>query len=90
MKKLIIIFESDYPPSELKRFIGKLPQELFGINYDIGNSASLGYNHQEELKAYGKNIYNIHVKDRVLYGETVPLGEGHANFSLFYKSKKED
>lgn len=86
---LKILFESDLNPKDLKKFIDQFNPEVFGINYDIGNSASLGYNHQEELKAYGKNIYNIHVKDRVLYGETVPLGEGHANFSLFYKSLRE-
>ena len=86
---LRILFESDLNPKDLKKFIDQFNPEVFGINYDIGNSASLGYNHQEELLSYGKNIYNIHIKDRVLNGETVPLGEGDADFSLFYKSLKE-
>ena len=30
------------PPAELARFIANFPREVFGINYDIGNSAALG------------------------------------------------
>ncbi len=33
-----IVFESDFPPTELKRFISRLDEDRFGINYDIGNS----------------------------------------------------
>ena len=45
---LRILFESDLNPKDLKKFIDQFNPEVFGINYDIGNSASLGYNHQEE------------------------------------------
>ena len=51
---------------------------FFGINYDIGNSASYGYNHMEEISAYGDRILNVHVKDRKYMGSTVPLGSGDA------------
>ena len=54
--------------------------ELVGVNYDSGNSASLGYLMEEEWLAYGERIYNIHIKDRVLNGSSVPLGEGSTNF----------
>lgn len=76
---LQIIFESNYPPQKLKNFISKFPINQFGINYDTGNSASLGYNHEEEFNAYFQYIKNVHIKDRVLGGTTVPLGEGNAN-----------
>jgi len=52
----------------------------FGINYDSGNSASLGYDVEEEWGAYGHRIVNIHIKDRVLNGGSVPLGGGSTNF----------
>ena len=74
-----IVFESDFSPQKLKRFIEKFPSESFGINYDIGNSASLGYNNQQEIEAYGDRIFNVHVKDRLLHGDTVPLGHGDAD-----------
>ena len=75
-------FESDFPPADLAAFIRKFDSRYFGINYDIGNSASLGYNLQEEINAYGPRIVGVHVKDRTLNGGTVPLGEGDANIPL--------
>lgn len=73
-----IVFESDLPPAGLAQFIEKLPGEVFGINYDIGNSASLGYDCAEEISAYATRILNVHVKDRLRGGTTVPLGTGAA------------
>lgn len=77
----VIVFESDFEPSRLKRFIAKFEPEHFGINYDIGNSASLGYDFKEELSAYGDRIKNVHIKDRKFKGTTVPLGEGDADIA---------
>lgn len=76
---IMISFESDYSPVDLNVFISKLEPEFFGITYDIGNSAALGYDFTEEINLYGKRIVNVHVKDRRLKGETVPLGNGNAD-----------
>ena len=81
---LIVTFESDFTPSEVARFISRLPEGGFGINYDIGNSAALGYSASEEFAAYGPRIVNVHVKDRVLGGTTVPLGTGNADFETVF------
>lgn len=88
-KNVRVAIESDYKSDKLKLFIEKLPCELFGINYDIGNSASLGYKHKEEFKAYFDRIFHIHVKDRVLNGSTVPLGEGNADLPGCFKTIKD-
>lgn len=80
-----IVFESDYPPLKLKNFISKFPTEHFGINYDLGNSASLGFEPSSEIRAYGERILNVHIKDRVFGGTTVPLGEGDVNFEVVFK-----
>ena len=82
--RLKVVFESDYVPQELARFIARLNPALFGINYDIGNSAALGFNPQQEFAAYGQRVINVHVKDRVLGGTTVPLGTGSANFDAVF------
>lgn len=84
--RLKVVFESDYVPQELARFIGRLDPDLFGINYDIGNSAAFGFNPYEEFAAYGQRVLNVHVKDRVLGGTTVPLGAGSANFDAVFAS----
>lgn len=83
--RIQIIFESDYNPTELKRFIKMLPKETFGINYDIGNSASLGFNPIEEFSSYGERVKNVHVKDRLLGGTTVPLNKGAAKFRTVFR-----
>lgn len=82
--KVRILFESDFSPRELERFIGRLNPNQFGINYDIGNSAALGFDPVEEIDAYGSRIVNVHVKDRVLGGTTVPLGTGSADFPTVF------
>jgi L-ribulose-5-phosphate 3-epimerase len=76
-----VVFESDLPPAELASFIGKFPREGFGINYDIGNSAALGFDCDEEIAAYAPRILNVHVKDRLRGGTTVPLGTGAADLA---------
>jgi len=75
---VVIVFESDFGPSELNRFISRLPKDIFGVNYDTGNSASLGYHYEQEFLAYWDRVMNVHVKDRLLDGTTVPLGTGNA------------
>lgn len=79
-----IIFESDFPPAELRRFISRLPATGFGINYDIGNSASMGFDPVTEFAAYGARVVNVHVKDRMPGGTTVPLTTGGARFEVVF------
>jgi len=83
-RSLKVLFESDFPPAELKRFISRLNSDLFGINYDIGNSAALGFNPMEEIMTYGDRIVNVHIKDRLLGGTTVALGTGKADFEAVF------
>jgi len=83
-RTLSVIFESDFSPERYRRFIDRLEPGLFGINYDIGNSAALGYRPDEEIDAYGERIVNVHVKDRKLGGTTVPLGDGNADFDRVF------
>lgn len=86
---LMVAFESDFPPKELSRFIGRLEPSVFGINYDIGNSAALGFIPNEEFFHYGQRVSNVHVKDRPLGLTTVPLGLGAANFDSVFKNLSE-
>lgn len=83
-----IIFESDFAPLELATMISKFPEDSFGINYDTGNSAGLGFSAVEEFKCYGHRVTNVHIKDRFLGGTTVPLGEGSADFPTIFAELK--
>lgn len=83
-KSIKILFESNFEPLDLKRFINRLPSDRFGINYDIGNSAALAFDPRDEFAAYGDRIVNVHVKDRILGGATVPLGSGSSDFEVVF------
>jgi len=85
-KKLKILFESDYAPIRLAKFIDRLNPLIFGINYDIGNSAALGFDCKDEFIFYAHRILNVHVKDRLLGGTTVPLGTGAADFEKVFQT----
>lgn len=83
-----IAFESDYAPEWLAAFIARFPSDSFGINLDIGNSASLGWEPQSEIGLLGERIINVHVKDRPVGGATVPLGEGDADLASVFRLLK--
>lgn len=84
-----IAFETDFEPEHAASFISMFPADICGINYDIGNSASLGFDFSEEFAAYGDRVVNVHVKDRPLGGSTVPLGEGNAQLGGVFKILSE-
>jgi hexulose-6-phosphate isomerase len=81
-----IAFECDASPAAVADFIDRFPTDCFGINYDIGNSAALGYDCVEEIRLYGSRIVNVHIKDRVRGGTTVPLGTGAADLPLAFST----
>ena len=74
-----VSLESDLGPAEFAALLANLDPEIFGVNYDIGNSAYLGYAHDEEFDAYGDRISLVHIKDRLFEGGSVPLGHGNAD-----------
>ncbi|AXC11525.1 Xylose isomerase-like TIM barrel [Acidisarcina polymorpha] len=74
--------ETSLGPKEFASLLAKLPNPLLKVNYDSGNSASLGFDPEEEIAAYGERIGSVHIKDRIRGGGTVPLGSGNANIPV--------
>ena len=75
-----ICLETDLPPVEFAELIANLDSKKITVNYDIGNSASLGYSPADEFLMYGTRISDVHIKDRIFGGLSVPLGDGDADF----------
>lgn len=75
--------ETDLGPDDFKALLTQLDSPRVTVNYDIGNSASLGYDAEEELGVYGARISDIHIKDRTLGGGSVKLGTGNADLPEF-------
>lgn len=87
--KINLSLETDLAPQPFGELLDRLESSRVSVNYDIGNSAALGYNPIEELDVYGDRITDIHIKDRELGGGSVILGEGNANFDLFFNKLRE-
>jgi L-ribulose-5-phosphate 3-epimerase len=81
--------ETDLPPLEFCNLLEKIKIENVAVNYDSGNSASLGYDINEEFAAYGSKITDIHIKDRLRYGKSVLLGSGSVDFNLLIENIKK-
>jgi L-ribulose-5-phosphate 3-epimerase len=87
--ELKVSLETDLNPTSFKDLLERINLEHVQANYDIGNSASLGFNPIEEIKAFGNRILNVHVKDRILGGATVPLGAGNSDIKLVFQKLNE-
>jgi hexulose-6-phosphate isomerase len=79
-----IHLETSLRPAEFAKLLDSIPHPKLRVNYDSGNSASLGYLPANEFAAYGDRIGSVHIKDRVLNGGTVPLGTGNTDFTALF------
>ena len=88
-KGIFLSLETDLKPEKFKEFVESFfPAKIF-VNFDMGNSASLGFNPETEIETLGKYIINVHIKDRLFNGSTVPLGTGAVKFKTVFKKLKE-
>ncbi len=76
--------ETSLAPQPFADLLARLPHPSVKVNYDSGNSASLGYSPRSEFAAYGSRVGSVHVKDRLRGGGTVPLGTGDADFEALF------
>ena len=81
--------ETDLPPKIISSLIKKIDSKIVKVNYDTGNSASLGYDVKEEFLEYGNSISDIHIKDRFLNGNSVFYGTGNFNSKDFIDCLKD-
>jgi len=86
--KINLCLETDLNPKMFRQLLNSFNSNRITVNYDIGNSASLGYDPVEELECYGDKITDVHIKDRKLGGKSVILGKGSADFDSFFKKLK--
>lgn len=86
--QIFLSLETDLAPVPFKNLLSTIDSPAISVNYDTGNSASLGFDPKEELAAYGPRITDIHIKDRKLGGGSVVLGSGDTQFAAFFESLK--
>jgi L-ribulose-5-phosphate 3-epimerase len=81
--------ETSLPPDKFAALLKTVPHPMIKVNYDSGNSASLGYPPAEEFAAYGPRIGSVHIKDRICGGGTVPLGTGSTDFDAVFEGLRK-
>lgn len=79
-----IHLETSLPPGQYARLLNQLVHPMLKVNYDLGNSAALGYRPEDEFNAYGNRVGSVHIKDRIHGGGTVPLGHGSVDFRAVF------
>ena len=79
-----LALETDLDPHAFKNLLEELNSPSITVNYDTGNSASLGFDYLEELQAYGDRISDLHIKDRLRGGDSVTLGTGDFDIEGFF------
>jgi L-ribulose-5-phosphate 3-epimerase len=77
--------ETSLSPSRFASLLDDLDDPMVKVNYDMGNSAALGYSPAEEFSAYGSRIGSVHIKDRIRGGTTVSLGTGSTDFPAVFE-----
>ena len=76
--------ETSLAPAPFAELLDRVRDPRVRVNYDSGNSSSLGYLPAEEFAAYGNRLGGVHIKDRLLGGGTVPLGSGNADLPAVF------
>ena len=84
-----ILIESNESASNILKFLNGITSPDVGVVYDIGNASFCGHNIKEDLLLLREKLVHIHVKDKTLSGENVPLGSGMVNFGKVFKSISE-
>ncbi|MBF0195207.1 MAG: sugar phosphate isomerase/epimerase [Magnetococcales bacterium] len=83
---IVIALESDLPAHDLLNFIQEFNHPTLGVCYDVGNAVAEGYDPVAELNILAPVIREIHIKDRIINGGSVNLGEGDVPFLNIFEN----
>ena len=81
--------ETELPKGQYLDVVQFKPHSNLGIYYDVGNATAAGYNPASDLRAFGRYLVGLHLKDRLRNGPTVPFGAGHTDFVAVIKALKQ-
>ena len=83
---VIYALEMSLPGDTIGRFLEKIDHPRLKVNYDTGNSTSLGYDLVSEIERLQSLIVDVHIKDKKYYGESCLLGEGDTDFDVAFEA----
>lgn len=77
--KIEMHLETDLTPQDEFNLIKEFDNDIMRICYDIGNSASFGFP-PSSINIIKDHVGSVHIKDRIIGGDSVPLGQGSVDF----------
>lgn len=83
--KIDYALELDIDRNEITHKLGKFLGNRIFINLDVGNTVSFGFDIKSEIDDLSQFILNVHLKDRIINGPTVPLGTGSTDIKKIIK-----
>lgn len=82
-----LALEITWPAEELKPFMESIDTENVGVCFDTGNTTGKNHDVPNDIRALGKLVTHVHVKDRRKSDyENVLLGTGDADFKSVFKA----
>jgi hexulose-6-phosphate isomerase len=84
-----ILIESNETASNVLNFLDCISSNNVGVVYDVGNASFCGHDIKNELFLLREKLAHIHIKDKSLSGNNVPLGSGMVNFRKVFKTISE-
>ena len=84
-----VAVECEFDLDSIQRLLDSTDPNFIGVNFDMGNSAALGHDPEEELTICNGRIFNVHIKDRPYNGKTTKLGTGDVQFNVVAESFKK-
>lgn len=82
----VICLESELPAANMISLLNRIDHAMVGVCYDLGNATALGFDPAAEIACLGGAIREVHIKDRVVGGGSVMLGQGDTAFRPAFKA----
>ncbi len=81
--------ETELPVIEYLALIEQIGHPFAKAYYDVGNAAAKGYAVDADVRRLSAHLGGVHIKDRLLGGPSVPLGQGAVDFPRFFEALGE-
>lgn len=82
----VICLESDLPAGQMISLLDCIGHARVGVCYDLGNATALGFDLAAEIACLSDAIREVHIKDRVVGGGSVMLGQGDTAFGPAFRA----
>lgn len=81
--------EMSWPAVDQVALVRQVAHPALGIYYDLGNATAQGFDVAADIRMIGPLLVGVHLKDRLVGGGSVLLGEGDTKFEAAFAALQE-